>query len=236
MNGFHPLLPADTPDTAAAYLLSQTGGGSFVVTLNFELIARALSDPAFANLIHAADGRICDGIGGKMLLSLSRPQTKIPRIPGIDLGLSVLRHAAQEGKSVFFLGAQEKIADKAARRLQTELPALQIAGTYHGYFGKADLPALRGMIHESGAEIVIVCLGSPAQEQWIAQNRRYLPRVRLFLPLGGSLDVWAGQVPRAPRLLQALGLEWIFRIAGRPRRALRLGRAALLLLASLLSH
>ena len=118
-----------------------------------------------------------------------------------------------------------KAADKAAERLQKDFPALRIAGTYHGYFQKSDLPALRGMIRTSGAEIVLVCLGSPLQERWILENRRYLPRVRLFLPLGGSLDVWAGQVRRAPLLYQKMGVEWVWRVAAEPRRMGRLFRA-----------
>ena len=190
MNDILPLLlPAETPDTAASYLLNQTGGGHFVVTLNFELLARALSTPAFADLANLADHRICDGIGGKLLLSLSHPQARIPRIPGIDLGYALLQHASERGVSVFLLGGAEGVAQQAARNLTEQLPRLRIVGTYHGYFHKTDTPALRGMIRASGAEIVIVCLGSPRQEEWILKNRRYLPSVRLFLPLGGSLTL-----------------------------------------------
>lgn len=227
MNGIHPLLlSAYTPETAADRLLSQTKRGSFAVTLNVELLARAATSPDFAAILRTADAMVCDGIGGRLLLSVGHPRAAIPRIPGIDLGYAVLARATGEGRSVFLLGGKEGIAEKAALCLKEKLPALQIAGTYHGYFGKSDLPALRGLIIASGAEIVIVCLGSPRQEEWIAQNRRYLPNVCLYLPLGGSLDVWAGEILRAPLPLRKAGLEWAWRVARQPRRLIRLGRAA----------
>lgn len=230
MNGIHPLLlPANTPEDAAALLLNAKGRGRFVVTLNFELIARGASSSEFAAIAEIADGRICDGSGGRLLLSLSHPKARIPRIPGIDLGFALLRLAAKRGLSVFLLGGKPGVACKAADNLRKAIPALQIVGTAHGYFQKADLPALRGMIRASGAELVFVCLGSPRQEEWIVQNRRYLPSVRLFLPLGGSLDVWAKEVSRAPRVFQKAGAEWVWRIARDPRRLVRLWRAGVLL-------
>ncbi|MBO5778404.1 MAG: WecB/TagA/CpsF family glycosyltransferase [Clostridia bacterium] len=223
MNGIHPLLLSEaTPETAAHRLLSQTKGGSFIVTLNLELLTRALSSPDFAHLMKKADEIVCDGIGAKCLLKIGHPHTKIPRIPGIDLGYAILKLAESRGLSIFLLGGKEGVAEEAAHRLQKGLPNLSIAGTAHGYFSKVDLPALRGRIRTSGAEIVFVCLGSPLQEEWILQNRRYLPNVRLFLPLGGSLDVFAGAVRRAPHLWQSMGLEWAWRIAHEPHRIGRL--------------
>lgn len=223
MNGLFPsLIPAASPKTAAAFLLSQAIRGSFVVTLNFELITRALTNPDFATILKAADYAVCDGSGGRLLLERMHPKTKIPRIPGIELGYAVLRLAAEQNKSVFLLGGKAETAQTAADRLQNTIPTLKIAGVYHGYFTPADLPALRGMIRASGAEIVIVCLGSPLQERWILESRRYLPDALLYLPLGGSLDVWAGAVRRAPALFRRLGIEWIWRIASDPRRLGRL--------------
>ncbi len=226
MNGIHPLLLSEaTPEAAAHRLLSQTKGGSFVVTLNLELLVRALSSPNFAHLVGQADKIVCDGIGAKWLLKIGHPHTTIPRIPGIDLGYAILGLAEARGLSVFLLGGKEGVAEAAARRLQKSFPHLSIAGTAHGYFSKSDLPALRGRIRTSGAEIVFVCLGSPLQEEWILNNRRYLPNVRLFLPLGGSLDVFAGAVRRAPLLWQSMGAEWVWRIAHEPSRIGRLWQA-----------
>lgn len=221
----HPaLLPARTPNAAARMLLAANGGG-VVVTLNFELLSRAAASSAFAKLICDADHRICDGIGGQLLLRRGHRGKRIPRIPGIDLGYALLCLAAEQKLPVFFLGGKPGVAERAAGRLQGLLPALRIAGTAHGYFTENDLPALRGKIRASGAGLLIVCLGSPRQEEWIVQNRRYLPEVRLFLPLGGSLDVWAGDIRRAPTLWQKAGIEWLWRILHAPERILRLLRA-----------
>ena len=225
------LLPAYTPEDAARLLLL-ANGGVFVATLNFELISRGAADPRFAALLRTADCRVCDGIGGAILLRRKYPDGKIPRITGIDLGYASLALATQRGIPVFLLGGRPGIAARAEKRLRAVLPGLCVAGTAHGYFGKADLPALRGRIRASGAEIVIVCLGSPRQEEWIAANRRYLPSVRLFLPLGGSLDVWAGMVSRAPLLWQKIGCEWLWRILHAPGRIGRLWAAGYALLRS----
>lgn len=233
MNGIHPLLLSEaTPKTAAHRLLSQTKGGSFVVTLNLELLARALSSPDFAHLMEKADGVICDGIGAKYLLKIGHPHKKIPRIAGIDLGYAILELTEARGLSVFLLGGKKGVAEAAAIHLQKHFPNLSIAGTAHGYFSPNELPALRGKIHTSGAEIVFVCLGSPLQEEWILNNRRYLPNVRLFLPLGGSMDVFAGTVRRAPLLWQSMGLEWAWRIAHEPRRIARLWQTGVSLCAT----
>ncbi|MBQ8288341.1 MAG: WecB/TagA/CpsF family glycosyltransferase [Clostridia bacterium] len=236
MNGkrksIHPaLLPVYTPEEAARLLLCAKGG-VFVATLNFELIARGIADPGFAALLRSADYHICDGIGGAILLRRGRPNSIVPRIPGIDLGYALLTLATKRETSVFLLGGRPGVAKRAAKQLMSSLPGLQIAGTAHGFFSKTDLPALRGRIRASGAEIVIVCLGSPQQEEWIAANRRYLPSARLFLPLGGSLDVWAGEVSRAPYLWQAAGIEWLWRILHAPGRIGRLWVAGCALLRS----
>ncbi len=224
----HPgLLPAASPTEAAEYLLTGRSPGkpaqaAALVTLNPELLARAVKDPAFARLLRSAPGKICDGIGAALLLKAASPGYAVPRIPGIDLGEAVLALAAARGIPVFLLGGAPGVAKAAAKAMIGRYPDLQVAGTAHGYHSPADLPALRGMIARSGAEILFVCMGCPRQEAWIAQNRPYLPAVRLFLPLGGSLDVWAGRCRRAPRALQRAGGEWLWRIAIQPSRMGRL--------------
>ena len=218
----HPaLLPAHTPENAAR-LLFRAKDGAFVVTLNLELLARTSQCPAYSALLQKAEYRICDGIGGKLLLWLQAPFATVPRIAGIDLGNAILSLAAAQKTPVFLLGGKPGIAKAARKRLITAHPRLRVVGTAHGYHASDELPALRGRIRSSGAEILFVCMGSPKQEEWIAANRRYLPSVRLFLPLGGSLDVWSGTLSRAPHCWQAVGLEWLWRLLHQPQRIGRL--------------
>lgn len=220
------LIPANTPQDAATFLLSQKGSGNFVLTVNTELLARGKSDPAFERIISCAPFRICDSVGAKWVLQRQAPGMSIPRIAGIDLGSAVLTICDREQIPVFLLGARPGVAQAAKVQLEKIYPHLPVVGTAHGYFSAMDLPALRGRIHRSGAEVVFVCLGSPLQEEWILQNRRYLPRVRLFLPLGGSLDVYGGMLPRAPFFWQKAGLEWLWRIFTAPDRRERIRRLA----------
>ncbi len=218
----YSILPDRNAGDAAARMgeaIRQGERGRYAVTLNPKLLAEAGRSPAYARILQAADYPLCDGIGGKLILRAGSPKgCAIPRIPGIELGEAILQIAAERGLPVFFLGGAPGIAVTAARRLQQRFPHLPVAGTAHGYHPPAHRAKLITAIRASGARIVIVCLGVPLQEQWIARNRPYLPDVALFLPLGGSLDVWAGKLRRAPRPLRVAGLEWLWRIACQPHR------------------
>lgn len=205
-------LPVQTASSAASFLLSQKGSGDFVLTLNIEMLAQGLTDPDFARIIRNTPYRICDSIGAKIICRLFEPKTGIPRITGIDLGMAILELCAREKIPVFLLGGKEGVAEQAKDRLCRMHKRLPIVGTSHGYFSQTDIPSLRGAIRRSGARVVFVCLGSPLQEKWIIENRSALPEVKLFLPLGGSLDVYAGKSRRAPCLFQKIGMEWLFRL------------------------
>lgn len=217
-------LPVQDPSSAASFLLSQKGSGNFVLTLNTEMLARGMIDPDFARIIRSAPYRICDSIGAKLIWQIYHPKTIVPRITGVDLGMAVLQLCAQRQIPVFLLGGKEGVAERARERLTQRLPTLSVVGTAHGYFTKTDLPALCGAIHRSGAQVVLVCLGSPLQEKWIVENRPALPNAKLFLPLGGSLDVWAGDLPRAPVIWQKTGTEWLYRILTAPCKGERIAR------------
>ena len=226
-------LPAKTPTDAASFLLCEKGSGKFVLTLNTELLARGICDPDFAALIQNAPYRVCDSVGAKLISGLFLPDAPIPRITGVDLGEGVLRLCALGGIPVFLLGGKQGVAKAARDSLCAKYPSLQVAGVAHGYFTRRDMPALRGMIGRSGAKVVIVCLGSPLQEQWIWENRDALPQVKLFLPLGGSMDVYANALPRAPLVCRQMGLEWLFRLLPAPdpcKRWRRLASSAWILL------
>ena len=191
-----------------------------VYTPNPQMLLKAHGTPALRDLLSRADLLLPDGIGlciGARLLGSPLPC----RIAGIDAGREVLVMAEKRGLSVALLGAAPGVADRAAKRLRHELPHLRICYTHHGYFDRmgAKNEAVLAELRAAAPDILFVCFGFPAQESWIDQNAHKLPSLRLCMGLGGSLDVWAGNVRRAPRTVSACGLEWLWRVLCEPRRA-----------------
>ena len=190
-----------------------------VFTPNAEMIYRAACDRDISSLLSSGDVNTADGVG--TVWASRRLGTPLPeRVPGIELGEAALKIAAECGLGVFLVGGKPGVADRAAERLKQRLPSLIITGTHHGYFedGGDEEAALKSRIRESGARLLIVCLGFPRQERWIATNKSELGAVRVAMALGGSLDVWSGEVRRAPYLVRKMRLEWMWRILGDPRR------------------
>ena len=209
-----------TPTNLRNYLHEQLRHGQAPVNIftpNLTIAATAHRTPSLHHLLRQGDLLLPDGQG--VLLAARLAGTPLPcRLPGIEAGEAVIELCAKEGWPVYFLGAAPGIAAKAAAVWKERFPTLPIAGTHHGFFDERQNAAILDDIRTSGARVVLVCLGFPAQERWIAQNAPELPAVRLLLGLGGSFDVWAGQVRRAPRAFQRLGLEWLWRSAQRPSR------------------
>ena len=137
------------------------------------------------------------------------------KLPGIDFASALMAQMGQEGKSVFLLGAKPGVADAAAEKMRERFPGLVIAGTNDGYFQDDD-PVVE-KINAAQPDLLLVCLGAPKQELWMQRNAPRL-RVGLMPGLGGSLDVFAGNVKRAPKLFQKLGLEWFYRLIKEPKR------------------
>lgn len=172
-------------------------------------------------LLNLSDLNIADGSG--VLLLLRRLGCKdAERVAGIDVARRVLDSAAKERLRVYLLGGKETVAADAAAALCRALPSLLVCGTHHGYFDlsrkSAEWQAVVRNINESGADILFVCLGYPRQERFILECRSHLPRVRLLMGLGGSLDVWSERTRRAPRMLQAAHLEWLWRCLCTPSK------------------
>jgi N-acetylglucosaminyldiphosphoundecaprenol N-acetyl-beta-D-mannosaminyltransferase len=145
-------------------------------------------------------------------------RTPLPeRVAGIDLMIQLCSRAAQDDLPVYLLGAAPGVARAAAANLQAWFPELKIAGAAHGYFEKEEAPHRAHEIHASGAVILFVGMGAPRQERFIEEHWEALG-ARVVLPVGGSFDVLAGHIARAPQLLQQIGLEWAFRLAQEPKR------------------
>ena len=202
---------------------------ALALSFNPELIVRAYSDPAAAAALLEADLCYPDGVGavwaaarqgGRLKDPGGGPSVPAQRVAGVDLAGRVLELAAERGLSVYFLGAAPGVAEEAARR-QSELhPGLVVAGTHHGYFQGPDEAEVVEAVRSSGADIVLVAMGAPKQEVLLHRYRDSWG-AGVALGVGGSFDVWAGTVKRAPATVQKAKVEWLYRLATDPRRAHR---------------
>jgi len=195
-------------------IASRTPG--YVVTLNGSLLVQAARDPALRAVVNSAVLVTADGIG-VVLAARILGVIGIQRLAGIDLAFAVCTQAAAEGHRIYLLGAPPGVADAAAGALQERLAGIQIVGTRHGFFAVDEEPAVLEGIRQARPDVLFVALGAPRQEQcmhrWIATLG-----VPVAIGVGGSLDVLAGRVRRAPKWIQRLGLEWLFRALLEPRR------------------
>jgi N-acetylglucosaminyldiphosphoundecaprenol N-acetyl-beta-D-mannosaminyltransferase len=191
-----------------------------IITLNPEYVMAARREPAFAGAIVQAELVTADGAGVAVAARLIHG-TRVGRVTGVDL---VERLAALSGEltaPLYLLGAAPGVAAAAGAKLAEQYPGVRLAGAWGG--GTPD-PAhdeeTLGRIARSGARMVAVAYGAPAQVVWIERNRAALARagVRLAIGVGGALDYLSGAVWRPPRLVRRLGLEWLLRLLIEPRR------------------
>lgn len=195
-----------------------------IFTPNASIAGDAQKNADLHALLQQADLLLPDGVGIRLASRRHAPRRLTHCLPGIEAGEIALTIAASHGYPVYFLGGRPGVAESAAKAWEQYLPTLSIVGTHHGYFDVAGEENARILedIQRCGAHIVFVCLGFPAQESWIVQSREHLLSVRLFMGLGGSLDVWAGHIRRAPALLRRAHLEWLWRMMQCPRKFARL--------------
>ena len=188
-----------------------------IATTNPEFIMRAQQDERFRQVLQQADLCIPDGVG--LLLASRWMGTPLAeRVPGSELVYKLAELAAQEGWRLFLLGAGPGIADEAALIFQSKYPDLKIAGSYAGSPDPSEDKLIVQRINNSHADMLFVAYGAPNQDKWIARNRETLLTVRLAIGVGGSLDFVTGQAKRAPRWIQNLGLEWLYRLIQEPWR------------------
>lgn len=221
--GFDNLTMAEAVEKAWA-LLGQPGA-HYVVTPNPEIVEVCRTDEAARTAVNGADLVLPDGVGVvKGAAMLGTPLKE--KTPGIEFAGHLMAKMTEGGKSLYLLGAKPGVAELAAKRLQAQYPGLRIAGTHDGYF-QEDGPVVEE-IRRSGADCVFVCLGAPKQEKWMAANGA-ATGASLLCGLGGSLDVFAGVVARAPKFWSDHGLEWFYRLCKEPRRIGRMMKLPLFL-------
>lgn len=213
----------------AGAALLEAPGFHYAVTPNPEFLLAAEKDASFREILNEADLTLPDGIGVIYAARiLGRPLQG--RVTGIDFAGDLLARLNETGGRLYLLGAKPGVAQKAGENIQAQYPNLVLCGTHDGYF--QDDAAVAGEIAQAKPDLLFVCLGAPKQEKWMVQ---WGPTTgaRLAIGLGGVLDVYSGQVERAPEIFQKLGLEWAYRLMKEPSRVGRMARLPLVLVKAL---
>ncbi len=197
-----------------------------VFTPNAEMLLAARQNPGFQECLNRGDLNLPDGVSlifADRFLNTKRSQSKLFRATGVDtLGL-ICRLAAEEGKRVMLYGADPGVAEKAAESIQKSYPHLVIKGLDPGVIKNEE--ANVGPINEFEPDVLAVALGHGKQEHFICSMEGKVPSLKIAIGVGGALDYLSGNVPRAPRLMQQRGLEWLFRLIQQPKRIGRIFNA-----------
>jgi N-acetylglucosaminyldiphosphoundecaprenol N-acetyl-beta-D-mannosaminyltransferase len=189
---------------------------ALVVTLGTEMIVRAQRDARFRQVVNGSSLSLCDTIG--VVLAARLQGVRIAeRVTGVDLIDPLCERLAREGLTVFLLGGKGETARTVAKILQQRHPGLLVAGTHDGYFSAFQEGELASEIARSAANVLFVGLGSPRQEVWLADHLKETG-CAVGIGVGGSFDVLAGNVARAPAQWRRLNLEWLYRLVREPSR------------------
>lgn len=184
------------------------------VAVNPIKVCMARKDKQLQSMIRLADFCLCDGVGMAIAARLLLGR-RIHRITGIKLFFDLVARAETCGLKIFLLGASPQSNRRADERLKRLHPRLQVVGRCHGYF--RDSHEVIRQINESNADLLFIAMGSPRQESWLAEHRDGI-NARFCMGVGGSFDVLAGTVKRAPAAFQTTGTEWLYRLVTDPRR------------------
>ncbi len=196
-----------------------TGEFTQFCTVNLDFLVNARRDPATRAVLTDSEVNLADGapvVWLSRLLGVDLPG----RVAGSDMVPRLAAAAATEGASIFFLGGEEGNAAVAADRLADTYPGLVVAGVHEpprASLDDIDDDDIIERLEESGADVLLVALGHPKQDKWIARNRKRLP-VSVAIGVGCTFDLIAGRRSRAPRWMRRSGLEWLFRLVHEPRR------------------
>jgi N-acetylglucosaminyldiphosphoundecaprenol N-acetyl-beta-D-mannosaminyltransferase len=200
--------------------LRRAGGNALacrqIITVNTEFVMAAQHNKEFLLTINSAALVLADGIGvvwATHFLNTPAPE----RITGTDTLVALARRCAVKGYRLYLLGAAPGVADQAGARLQALAPGLELAGTYAGSPDAAEEDAIIERIRAANADVLCVAYGAPAQDLWIRRNLARLP-VAVAMGVGGAYDFLSGRQRRAPRAMQRMGLEWLYRLYREPWR------------------
>lgn len=211
--------------------LVKTGVPSLIVTANPEIIWVARSDPYFEECLRSAKLVTADGIGVVLAARIIGSPIK-QRVTGIDLTTALFAEAVKKNYTFYFVGGKPGIAERAAEEITKRYPGIQILGTHHGYF-KDDTEIIKDVTKKK-PDILLVALGMGKQERWI-RERVKSAGVPVSIGVGGSFDVFSGEVRRAPVWMQRAGVEWLYRLICQPSRIGRMLQLPKFLVAVIIS-
>lgn len=213
-------VPVHAVDMAAALSVVdgfvRSGKPHYYVAINAAKVVEYHDDPAMRAAVDDAHLRTADGqavVWAAKLFGAQLPE----RVAGADLMVELLRHSAERGYRVYLLGATQEIVEQCVAKAKSLFPSLTIAGYRNGYFKKDEEPSIVAAIREAKPDIVFLGFGTPAKEYFMHRWHSELG-VPFTMGVGGTFDVFAGLVKRAPRWMQTAGLEWSYRLAQEPRR------------------
>ncbi len=207
----------ETASKAVRGYVTRNGNGDpcQVFFTNAHTIHLARRDAEFRHVINRADAVLPDGSGLKFAGRVFR-RPIIENLNGTDFVPHILEEAARERWSVYLLGGKPNITKMCRSNLQQNYPTLPIAGVHHGHFMPEEEEGITADINSRSPDILLVAMGSPLQEKWIARNAPRL-KTRVCFAVGGLFDFLSGERKRAPRWMRRLGLEWIYRFVQDPR-------------------
>jgi N-acetylglucosaminyldiphosphoundecaprenol N-acetyl-beta-D-mannosaminyltransferase len=194
-------------------------GTKSIFSINPEKIMRTRKDPALTVALENSDFLIPDGIGVVLAIKILHKK-RVSRITGVDLMGLLLDKAEKRRYRVYIFGAKPAVLPRAIIEIKNRYPSLDIVGSTHGYVQEDLYASLVNDINSVNSDILFVGLGSPKQENWIHGYKNVL-NVKLCMGIGGSLDVIAGNIPRAPYFFRTLSLEWFYRLIKEPNRIRR---------------
>lgn len=207
------------------------GGEHIICTPNPEIVMEAQNDKVLFAILKAADLVVPDGIGIVWASRFGKTRLK-ERVSGYDLCLKLFEKMKDEKRTVYFFGGSPGVAAEAAKKIMAKYNGIQVVGHRNGYFSAKDESKIISDIKAKSPDLLLVGLGSPKQEKWIYDNLRFTG-AKAAIGVGGSFDVMAGNVKRAPFIYQKLGLEWLYRLIKQPsrfKRMLKLPKFAALIL------
>ena len=215
----HPLTMGEAVSVLEESITS--GEQAFVVTANAEIIMMCQEDASYKKIV-SQDAQLVLPDGAGAVWAGRHLGYKVPeRVAGFDLYCQLLDKAAQKGYKAFFFGGSPGIAEAAKTKSEELYPGVQVVGCRNGYFKEEESQAIIDEINASGADMLFAALGAPKQEKWLVRYREQL-KPKILMGIGGSFDVFAGKMERAPKWMQDASLEWLFRLYKQPSRFMRM--------------